>query len=88
MWGIDSISYSEEVIMTYMCRYATEQRLGRPPTDEDIARIHNGGPNGFMNSSTDVYWNAVSACIQRIQAGGSVSDMARRIYGKSAYPSL
>ena len=27
-----------------MCRYATEERLGRNATQEDVARIHNGGP--------------------------------------------
>ena len=48
----------------YMKRYATEKRLGRPVTDEDIARIHNLGPNGWRASGArkkagDVYWAKV-----------------------------
>ena len=59
VWGKDSEAYSEEVIRSYMGRYATQQRLGRPPTNEDIARIHNGGPNGYKRTATDSYWEKV-----------------------------
>lgn len=48
-----------EITMAYMSRYATEERLGRVPTFEDWARIHNGGPNGFKKSATDKYWKKV-----------------------------
>lgn len=34
----------------YTGRYATRQRLGREPTDEDRARIWNGGPNGWKEA--------------------------------------
>jgi len=44
------------LVKAYMARYATEDRLGRPVTVEDICRIHNGGPNGYKKSSTDAYW--------------------------------
>ena len=44
-----------------MCRYATKERLGHDATNEDIARIHNGGPNGWRSSSTEGYWRKVSA---------------------------
>jgi len=47
------------IFMAYMDRYATEERLGRKPTAEDMARIHNGGPNGYKKSSTDAYWAKV-----------------------------
>ena len=40
----------------YTGRYATRERLGRSPTDEDRARIWNGGPNGFKRASTTKYW--------------------------------
>ena len=40
-------SYADKVVRCYMDRYATKKRLGRPVTQEDIARIHNGGPNGW-----------------------------------------
>ena len=39
-----------------MNRYATFQRLGRFPSCEDYARIHNGGPNGYKQSWTNGYW--------------------------------
>ena len=57
--GSGSIKYSKRVIRSYMRRYATCKRLGRKPTYEDIARIHNGGPNGFKRNSTKPYWDKV-----------------------------
>lgn len=50
-----------QIFMAYMARYATEERLGREPTPEDIARIHNGGPNGWRKPATVKYWNKVSS---------------------------
>ena len=44
-----------------MSRYATEKRLGHPPTDEDIARIHNGGLNGYKNPRTVDYWKDIQS---------------------------
>ena len=57
--GPGSMEYSRRVIQAYMNRYATETRLGHPATDEDIARIHNGGPNGYQKDSTLGYWEKV-----------------------------
>ena len=51
--------YSEKVVLAYWNRYATMKRLGRTPTDEDRARIHNGGPNGYKKDSTLKYWKKV-----------------------------
>jgi len=51
--------YADLVVRGYMKRYATEKRLGRPVTQEDIARIHNGGPNGYKKKSTEKYWQKV-----------------------------
>lgn len=62
--GPRSYDYSEKVVMSYMGRYATRQRLGRAPTNEDIARIHNGGPNGFKSAATLPYWIKVNECLQ------------------------
>ena len=42
-----------------MDRYGTESRLGHSPTDEDMARMHNGGPNGHKNKATEKYWDKV-----------------------------
>lgn len=47
------------VIRAYWRRYATKSRLGREPTDQDRARIHNGGPNGYKNKATLKYWHKV-----------------------------
>lgn len=40
----------------YMELYATEKRIGRKPTDEDCARVWNGGPNGWKRKDTLKYW--------------------------------
>ena len=55
--------YSEKIMLAYWNRYCTEKRLGRKPTDEDRARIHNGGPNGYKKSSTVKYWQSVKSNI-------------------------
>ena len=47
------------VIRAYWGRYATRKRLGREPTLEDLARIHNGGPNGYKKQATEKYWAKV-----------------------------
>ena len=52
--------YAERVILAYWDRYATMKRLGREPTDEDRARIHNKGPNGYKKDSSIPYWNKVT----------------------------
>ena len=52
---------SIDIVLAYMSRYATEARLGRPVTAEDIARIHNGGPNGYKKPATEKYWQKVQA---------------------------
>lgn len=46
---------SVEIFRRYVTMYATEKRLGRAPTDEDYARIWNGGPNGWKSSATIAY---------------------------------
>ncbi len=55
---------SEMIIAAYMNRYATVERLGRSPTIEDLARIHNGGLNGFRKSSTDDHWEKMRARLE------------------------
>lgn len=57
--------YAHQIVLAYMDRYATEERLGRPVTFEDIARIHNGGPNGHRKESTKKYWKKVEARLYR-----------------------
>ena len=48
-------SQAAAVFAGYLSIYATPQRLGRPVTDEDRARIWNGGPQGWRRSSTIPY---------------------------------
>ena len=60
VWGEGSIEYSEKVLTAYVSNYAIANRLGHPPTDEDYARIHHGGPNGSSSSTTLEYWRKVS----------------------------
>lgn len=57
-----------EITMAYMARYATEKRLGHKPTVEDIARIHNGGPNGYNKKATEKYWLKVKAELKKMGA--------------------
>lgn len=52
-------AYAERVVVAYLNRYATARRIGSTPTYEDMARIHNGGPNGFKSDKTEGYWDKV-----------------------------
>lgn len=58
------LEYAKRVFARYLARYATERRLGRPVTDEDRARIWNGGPRavwakGQKKKNLDRYWAKV-----------------------------
>jgi len=57
---------ARKIVRAYMARYATEKRLGKSPTYEDIARIHNGGPNGFKKAATDGYWLKVKKELEQL----------------------
>jgi|7_EtaG_2_1085326.scaffolds.fasta_scaffold17508_2 hypothetical protein len=61
----EGLDYSVEVFRRYMKRYATKKRLGHVATYEDIARIWNGGPNGYKKESTVKYWWRVRKTIVR-----------------------
>jgi len=58
--------YAENVVVEYMKRYATKRRLGEV-TPEKIARIHNGGPNGWRIGATDKYWAKVKPIFERLR---------------------
>lgn len=49
---------SIDMFMIYVFYWAEkkEQKTGRPATYEDMARIHNGGPNGWKKENTKKYW--------------------------------
>lgn len=50
------LEYAERVVRAYWARYG-----GKNPTDEKLARIHNGGPRGDRKASTVEYWGKVRA---------------------------
>lgn len=50
---------ARDVFRRYVSHYATPARLGRPVTDQDIARIWNGGPQGWRKPATRAYWRRV-----------------------------
>jgi len=51
--------YAKRIILAYWDRYAPKNA-----TDEQLARIHNGGPQGWKNSNTIKYWNKVKKELQ------------------------
>ena len=61
-----NLELARKIVRAYMARYATEKRLGKSPTYEDIARIHNGGPNGFKKAATDGYWLKVKKELEQL----------------------
>eukprot|EP01024_Parvocaulis_polyphysoides_P076415 TRINITY_DN99270_c0_g1_i1.p1 TRINITY_DN99270_c0_g1~~TRINITY_DN99270_c0_g1_i1.p1 ORF type:complete len:128 (-),score=24.88 TRINITY_DN99270_c0_g1_i1:4-387(-) len=65
--NVRDVVYAEKVVIAYMKRYATFERLGREPSFEDIARIHNGGPNGYNNPHTQPYWEKVLAVLNSLE---------------------
>lgn len=58
---------SIRICVDYLSHYATRERLGYEPRMEDMARIWNGGPNGWRKEATRDYWRKVSAAL-RVQA--------------------
>ncbi|MDD5318545.1 MAG: hypothetical protein PHF79_01845 [Candidatus Pacebacteria bacterium] len=51
----------------YLCNYGRKERLGHEPTMQDLARIWNGGPDGWKNPKTEWYWEKVQQAIQAQQ---------------------
>jgi hypothetical protein len=50
--------YARRVVRAYLTRY------GRGKTNEEMARIHNGGPRGHRKSATLEYWERVKREIE------------------------
>lgn len=51
-----SPTISRAYVQVYLNHYATRERLGVEPTLEHMARIHNGGPDGWTDGATEPYW--------------------------------
>ncbi len=62
--GMTNRADAVAVFDRYLWIYAQPQRIGRDVTDEDRARIWNGGPNGWRKPTTDAY------AAKFIKAGG------------------
>ena len=52
---------AERMMEIYWLHYARRylDQTGRTPTWETLARIHNGGPNGWKKYATKRYWRRV-----------------------------
>lgn len=76
---LNNRALSIDVYKKYMARYATDKRLGRPVTDQDIARMHNGGPSGWKKDATLPYWWAVKKKMELLQSGKVEPKLLERI---------
>lgn len=54
------------VFRIYTGHYCTEERLGRPVTSQDLARVWHGGPNGWKRRKTVAYWERVRAQMETV----------------------
>jgi len=57
---------SESMMLIYWSYYGVRYRdiTGRNPTYEALARMHNGGPDGWRKDSTLAYWKRVEAALK------------------------
>ena len=53
-------TYAERVVRAYLDRYAPKNA-----TIEQLARIHNGGPQGHKKKATIKYWRKVKDALDR-----------------------
>lgn len=58
---------SEKICRWYLTTYGSKKFLGRKATPEDLARIWNGGPDGWKKKSTKSYWRQVVRYQKRIK---------------------
>jgi len=58
---------SKEIVMAYLYKYGKryEKLTKKPITLEVLARIHNGGPNGWKKESTLKYWEKIKRAIEQ-----------------------
>ena len=56
---------SKAVTVIYLKHYGRvyERKTGKPATLEVLARIHNGGPNGWSKPATKEYWLKVKKAL-------------------------
>ena len=58
---------AEAVTKAYLTKYGMhyERMTGQPVTLEVLARIHNGGPNGWKIKATIRYWHIIERILKR-----------------------
>lgn len=63
-----SRSISEMMMYDYWRHYGYQyvKKTGNQITYEVLARIHNGGPDGWKKESTKIYWHKVERCLQSL----------------------
>ena len=59
---------SIEMMRIYICHWCTEDRIGRPVTLQDAARIWNGGARGYEKPSTVEYWERVEHKLNQLNS--------------------
>ena len=61
---------SETIMCIYLSHYGKvyERKTGNKATYEVLARIHNGGPDGWKKKSTERYWEKVKSHLYRMEA--------------------
>ena len=65
----ESPAQSQRMVTIYLQHYATDRRLGRAVTVIDLARIHNGGPNGWRKKATLAYGRKFNRILKERGAG-------------------
>lgn len=64
------LEVSLEVAAVLLTHYG--DRLPHPATERDLARIWNGGPDGWRQPATLSYWVKVKRHLDRLRAAGTV----------------
>lgn len=82
-----NVPLSLDVVKKYIARYANENRLGRPVTDQDIARIHNGGPTGWKRNTTLIYWYEFKQKLKALENGTAPAPIVERLKRYGLYPN-
>ena len=57
---------SEQIMLEYLALYGRRYyiKTGMKPTAETLARIHNGGPDGWRKPATLGYWRKVQKAME------------------------
>ena len=82
-----SVEKSKRMFIEWLSYYAAyyEKTTGRKVTLEVLARMWNGGPNGWKKKATEKYWKEVKAILADIrqkQFSGGVAQWLERWFHK------